>query len=232
MPQLNAISPWRAQDFPEWYQQVIKAADMDREKFNKEYAYGFRHMYGKEGARKNYTPFTCLKIILGPAPAPGVAHGCPYKHLGDQSLRAVLSQSKLGASDAESVFKLAKEGHYQLACERYFDIKHPNKAGTDLKIFENVASHTNAYFTGNIVIIIIVIIIVVIIIVIIIVVIIIIIIIIVIIIVIIVVVIIVITVIITVIIIIILPFLLVQLFYSCTPISLSYLIHHYTTLSS
>ncbi len=28
MSQQTAISPTRAQDFPEWYQQVIKAADM------------------------------------------------------------------------------------------------------------------------------------------------------------------------------------------------------------
>ena len=28
MAQQNAISPTRAQDFPEWYQQVIKAADL------------------------------------------------------------------------------------------------------------------------------------------------------------------------------------------------------------
>ena len=28
MSQQTAITPTRAQDFPEWYQQVIKAADM------------------------------------------------------------------------------------------------------------------------------------------------------------------------------------------------------------
>ncbi len=27
----NAISPTRAEDYPEWYQQVIKAADLGRE---------------------------------------------------------------------------------------------------------------------------------------------------------------------------------------------------------
>lgn len=52
---------------------------MSREQFSKDYSYSFRHMYGKEGARRNYTPFSCLKIILGPAPTAGAVFGCPYK---------------------------------------------------------------------------------------------------------------------------------------------------------
>ena len=44
---------------------------MNHDAFQKGYAYSFRHMYGKEGSRKNYTPFSCMKIIMGAPPEPG-----------------------------------------------------------------------------------------------------------------------------------------------------------------
>jgi DNA primase large subunit len=47
---------------------------MSHDEFVKKYAYGFRHMYGKEGARKNYTPFSCMKIIMGSPPESGAYH--------------------------------------------------------------------------------------------------------------------------------------------------------------
>jgi DNA primase large subunit len=48
--------------------------------FVKGYAYSFRHMYGKEGARKNYTPYSCMKIIMGTPPEAGAHHGCPFRY--------------------------------------------------------------------------------------------------------------------------------------------------------
>lgn len=60
-----------------WEGQFAKLIQHDQ--FSKQYAYSFRHMYGKEGARKNYTPYSCLKIIMGTPPEVGSYHGCPFR---------------------------------------------------------------------------------------------------------------------------------------------------------
>lgn len=98
---------------------------MNHDAFHKGYAYSFRHMYGKEGARKNYTPYSCLKIIMGTPPEAGAFHGCPYRHATDSQLAGLLNGLKLSVPDAKEVIGIAKSGNYQLACQKHFDITHP-----------------------------------------------------------------------------------------------------------
>jgi DNA primase large subunit len=54
---------------------------MTHDQFVKGYSYTVRHMYGKEGSRKDYTAPSCHKIIMGTPPESGAYHGCPYKYV-------------------------------------------------------------------------------------------------------------------------------------------------------
>ncbi len=46
--------------------------------FDKAYAYSVRHMFGKEGKRTDYTPYSCMKVILSNPPSQGDYHGESY----------------------------------------------------------------------------------------------------------------------------------------------------------
>ena len=59
LPVEEAMAFWRAEFAPR----------TPSDKFEKQYAYNIRHNYGKEGNRKSYTPYSCLKIISA---TPGV----------------------------------------------------------------------------------------------------------------------------------------------------------------
>jgi DNA primase large subunit len=196
----------------------------------------FRHMYGKEGSRKNYTPYSCMKIIMGNPPEPGAHHGCPYRwvkqetinisisfyfefyftlflwvllslrcclvtripfffcsfhlivvatfllfffhvsfsifiyfpyfyfinfffsfsflfssyfsHMPDNQVRSLLMNQKLGSTDVNEVVKMAKEGNYQLACQKHFDITHPGHYEMDLKIVSRLSSLLSLFFSS------------------------------------------------------------------------------------
>lgn len=70
-----------------WRREFLKNPAMDADKFDKSYAYNVRHAYGMEGARKNYSPYSCQKIITSNAPGPGDSHGCPFRHFDSAALK-------------------------------------------------------------------------------------------------------------------------------------------------
>jgi DNA primase large subunit len=125
---------------------------MSSEQFNKEYSYNIRHMHGKEGKRGSYTPYNCMKIILGNPPNSGVEHhGCPYKHYDDANLSALLGQLKIGnASDREAIMAHKRDGNYQLACTKHFEVMHPMATGVEGVNLDGVGNHPNAWFSASV----------------------------------------------------------------------------------
>jgi len=51
-------------------------------------------MYGKEGKRADYTPYSCMKVITSSV-GPGEHHGCPFKHSDDIRLRQKLTDAQV-----------------------------------------------------------------------------------------------------------------------------------------
>eukprot|EP00026_Physarum_polycephalum_P007912 Phypoly_transcript_07983.p1 GENE.Phypoly_transcript_07983~~Phypoly_transcript_07983.p1 ORF type:complete len:500 (+),score=82.21 Phypoly_transcript_07983:190-1500(+) len=109
--------------------------------FEKTYAYNIRHNYGKEGKRESYTPYACLKIIDA-IPAPGEVHGCPYRQNVDALTKDLQTFGCLSDGNINQVVSLAREGHFQLACARHFELLHPG--ATLLKL-----NHPNQYFVES-----------------------------------------------------------------------------------
>lgn len=143
-----------------WREEFTKIMELD--KFEKQYAYNIRYNYGKEGSKKNFTPFTCLKIINTNV-GPGDCHGCPYRHSDSNILKNKLKGYGLESQGNETllfllylftfqtskcfiyftavndIVDMAKKGHYQIACSKYFDAVHQTDLGLGI-------NHPNQFF--------------------------------------------------------------------------------------
>jgi len=112
---------------------------MTGEEFVKRYAYNIRHNYGKEGKRASYTPYSCIRIIMGTPPGAGEFHGCPYRHWDQPTVRKALLGRGLAPPQVETVMASVKSKDYQLACRREFEAR----MGVE---DDNVGNHPNGYY--------------------------------------------------------------------------------------
>ncbi|KFV71402.1 DNA primase large subunit [Dryobates pubescens] len=111
--------------------------------FDKGYAYSIRHSYGREGRRTDYTPYSCMKIIISNPPSQGDYHGCPFRHCDAELLRQKLQAYKVPPAGITQILELVKGMHYQLACQKYFELTHEvDDVGFSL-------NHPNQYFTES-----------------------------------------------------------------------------------
>ncbi|CAK9819568.1 DNA primase large subunit [Anthophora quadrimaculata] len=122
-----------------WKKEFTKKLDAD--KFDKEYGYAIRHLYGREGKQTNYTPLGCPKIISSSV-GPGEYHGCPYKCLDNESLRQKLFNYGIPAASINEIAELSKDWHYNIACTTYFKALHN-------RLPEKPIIHPNGYFVES-----------------------------------------------------------------------------------
>nr|XP_026647395.1 DNA primase large subunit isoform X2 [Zonotrichia albicollis] len=125
-----------------WKKEFIRGK-VDADKFDKGYAYSIRHSYGKEGKRTDYTPYSCMKIIMSNPPSQGDYHGCPFRHSDPELLKQKLQSYKIPPSGIAQVLELVKGMHYQLACQKYFELTH------DIDDIGFSLNHPNQYFTES-----------------------------------------------------------------------------------
>ncbi|NXI15724.1 PRI2 primase, partial [Irena cyanogastra] len=125
-----------------WKKEFIRGK-VDADKFDKGYAYSIRHNYGKEGKRADYTPYSCMKIIMSNPPGQGDYHGCPFRHSDPELLKQKLQSYKIPPSGITQVLELVKGMHYQLACQKFFELTH------DVDDIGFSLNHPNQYFTES-----------------------------------------------------------------------------------
>lgn len=101
-----------------WRREFTKKIAND--KFERDYKYNIRHLYGKEGHKKSLSCYSCDKIINDNAPGPADKHGCPFKHFDDSHLRTMLVKHGLKEVDVESLFILRNDKDFKGACTQYY----------------------------------------------------------------------------------------------------------------
>lgn len=126
-----------------WKKKFAKKTPED--KFEKEYAYNFRHTYGQEGKRVDYPPYNCIKIQNMKIPSQGETHGCPFKLFSEDNLRKLLNEQGLSSLDIEKIVDKKKNHEFSVACMRYYEAKHPNDDKQ-----EKVGKSPNGYFMSSI----------------------------------------------------------------------------------
>jgi len=121
-----------------WRTELTKRGEVDVDKFEKEYAYGIRYNYGKEGKKKNWQPHDCMRIIMDNVGS-GETHGCPFRHHEGKILKKELEKG-LKPGDLDAIMKKVNEGHFQVACGMHFSALHARDLTT------GTTNHPNQWY--------------------------------------------------------------------------------------
>uniref|UniRef100_A0AAZ3PVA2 DNA primase subunit 2 n=1 Tax=Oncorhynchus tshawytscha TaxID=74940 RepID=A0AAZ3PVA2_ONCTS len=95
-----------------WRSEFVKGK-VDAAKFDKAYAYSICHMFGKEGKRTDYTPYSCMKVILSNPPSQG-------DH-DPELLKQKLWSYKVSPSGISQILEFRGNA---LTCQKYSELSH------------------------------------------------------------------------------------------------------------
>ena len=129
----DALAFWRAE---------FAKGGTTGEEFEKRYTYNFMHQFGQAGARKNYQPHACCKVI-GAAPDPSGATGCPFRTLKAEALGKRLASMNLRGEVVTAAVGRAREGHFQVACTMVYEARHGKMSA------EGGVQHPQQYFAES-----------------------------------------------------------------------------------
>nr|XP_024214654.1 probable DNA primase large subunit isoform X2 [Halyomorpha halys] len=111
---------------------------MSFSEFVKYYNYHIFHLYGAIGKKADYPPQSCKKIMEA-MPTFSEYHGCPYKISDEENIQFILQRHSLNDEEVKCILNKMKNDTPQLACSKYFEIKH----GSSLK---EIVFHPNHYY--------------------------------------------------------------------------------------
>jgi DNA primase large subunit len=114
-----------------WQRELERVVGLDG--FQKQYAYNIRYNYGKEGAGKSRSSYSCLGIIRHPEPAADQVHGCPFRQWARADLTALLGamardaaartgRAAFGIQDRIAAMVDMGKDHPQVACKKWFEL--------------------------------------------------------------------------------------------------------------
>ncbi|GMT00744.1 hypothetical protein PENTCL1PPCAC_30837 [Pristionchus entomophagus] len=115
---------------------------IDSDKFEKQYGYNIRHMYGKEGKRVEYTAFSCASIILNNPPSHDDCHGCPFKHSTEDGLKSILKSNKIKSEYIDEMIALSKINQFDKACSLHWEVSRGREKGS----LPSLITHPNQYY--------------------------------------------------------------------------------------
>ncbi|XP_077297556.1 uncharacterized protein LOC143919218 [Arctopsyche grandis] len=105
-------------------------------KDEKKYVYSLRHLYGLEGARKNYTMVKCATIQAKPSSE----GGCAFKHFDNEYLKNIIDHNVLNKGDWDAIILERISNSCTNACTMYKKaiLSHYSKNSEDVRTFSPV----------------------------------------------------------------------------------------------